>query len=130
VKTPVVLVLRVLHCVLLVMTRRVGVSAAEHDLLMQYLQAPTALDKSCGEIVQQFRVRWRLTPLPEVIRGIHQATPEMPEPYAVRHDTGGQRILRIDNPLSQKVAATPLVGFGHFLTAKNLEKASLYFRSQ
>src|SRR5260221_256486 len=58
------------------------------------LHAPAMLDQIAGQPIEQFRMRWPIPLLAEIVRSAHQSLPEVPTPNAVHQHAGGQRILR------------------------------------
>src|SRR5947209_14661143 len=75
---------------------------------MQSLDGPTRFHKVMCQVIKQLGMGRRLTELAEVSRRAHDAFAKMLLPDAVYHDSRGQRILRIGDPLSQLQAAAAL----------------------
>ena len=53
-------------------------------------------------------MRRRFAPLTEIIRRVYQSAAEMPQPYTIHHDSRGERILRIRDPIREQSRPLPL----------------------
>ena len=71
-----------------------------HHQADQLFDVPAGLAEFHGQPVEQLRVRRRLALRSEIFRRLHQAGSENLLPEAIDRDARGQRIGRIDNPLS------------------------------
>ncbi len=67
----------------------------KQNLAVQLLDRHAVLDETRRQILEQFRIGWRIAHLAEIIRRFHDARSEMPLPHAVddhaRRDVGWPR---------------------------------------
>ena len=66
---------------------------------MHLFDAPTLLHECQGQPVEQLGVSRTLSHLTEVVQTADDATAEVPVPYAIHHDSRGQRMLLTCKPL-------------------------------
>src|SRR5262245_19319930 len=82
-------------------TRTLAVRIGSHDQAVHCFQAPALPDEFASEPVEQFRMGWSLAQFAEAAERADNAATEMVFPHAIDHDSGGKRILGIDEPASE-----------------------------
>src|SRR5262249_22585814 len=66
----------------------------------------------------------------EIVRRLHNPFAEMIFPDAVDHDAGGQRVLRVGDPVGQEFSPASAMIFRNLLSAENGQKTARDFIAQ
>src|SRR4051794_27959246 len=69
---------------------------------MQLFDRPAVRDKSARKVVQQFRMRGRLTSLSEVVDRAYESLPKVMLPDPVDHHASDKRIVRPRHLLGER----------------------------
>jgi len=78
------------------------VGAGKHDLLMKFLETPAAFDKIRGQVIQQWLVDRPLAHHAEVTGCSSDAVAKVQVPNAIHDHPGGERVLRVGQPVGQR----------------------------
>lgn len=74
--------------------------------------------------IQKIGMCWRLTMAPEIICRRYDRLTKMVLPNSIHHDSCSERIVSIDNPVSQLQPAAGFVASLEGLAVKNFQKAA------
>jgi hypothetical protein len=69
---------------------------------MHLLHAPALLREFRGQPIEQLGIGWRIALASEVAWRADDAAAEVPGPEPIHHNAGGERMLRLREPLGQR----------------------------
>src|SRR6185503_11285573 len=89
--------------------RRAPVSGAGHDETMEPFERAAVIAKPQSQPIEQLRMRWCSAHMPEVVWGVDDAATEMIMPDSVHDTAPRERVVTVNQPLSQRRAARTLI---------------------